>query len=531
MRNPLNSVRRDGLGRSDLKLLYRFDDYVLDTDRRELRCGQALLTIEPQVFDLLTCLVSNRHRLVSKEDLLASVWGGRIVSESTLASRINAARRVIGDSGEEQRLIRTTIGKGFRFVGVVQEHHPNGDVVIVPEKPSLAVLPFQNMTGDAEQEYFVDGMVEEITTAIARMPWLFVIARNSAFTYTGKAIDVKQAGRELGVRYILEGSVRKAGGRIRISGQLVDTTTGAHIWADRFDGALDDIFELQDRIASAVAAEIEPKLFHSEIERAFRKPTESLDAYDLYLRASSEFDKLTDAGMREAVALLERALVIDPSYPAAAAFIGICRCLQRTHGWITPQAPEITEAIALARQALEAGRDDPDALRMASYTLAMLAEERELGLQGIERSLSLNPSSAHAWLSKGLVCCFLNRPDPAQRAFEYASRLSPVDPLGYIFLWGLALAHFLAGRYKESLDYAEQSGRDHPRFIPPFRLKIALYVYFGRINEARDALRGMLELSPGLTITTLRAQMPWLMPLEAGKVLLNGFREVGLAEG
>jgi TolB-like protein len=242
-------------------MLCRFEDYVLDSDRRELWQGAVLLAIEPQVFDLLLFLVGNRNRVVSKEDLLNSIWGGRIVSESTLASRINSDRRVLGDSGKQQRLIRTTIGRGVRFVGTVHE-----DVSLVSQdakpvdghelKPSIAVLPFQNISGDPEQEYFVDGTVEEIIAALSRIRWFVVIARNSSFTYKGQAIDVKRVGRELGVRYVLEGSVRKSVNRVRISCQLVDATTGANIWTDRFDRSLEDIFELQDQIASSVAGAI-----------------------------------------------------------------------------------------------------------------------------------------------------------------------------------------------------------------------------------------------------------------------------------
>ncbi|MBV8575156.1 MAG: CadC-family transcriptional regulator, partial [Acetobacteraceae bacterium] len=228
----------------------------------------------------------------------------------------------------------------------------------LPDKPSLVVLPFQNLTGDADQEYFVDGMVEEITTAIARLPWLFVIARNSAFTYKGKAVDVKQVARELGVRYVLEGSVRKAGSRVRITGQLIDTTTGAHIWADRFDGTFDDIFELQDQVASSVAGAIEPKLRQSEIERASRKPTANLTAYDLYLRALAQSYRFTEQGFAEAIVLARQALAIDPSYAPAAALVGLCRGLQRAQGWGALSGEDIGEACRLARQALEAERDD-----------------------------------------------------------------------------------------------------------------------------------------------------------------------------
>src|SRR5215475_913159 len=273
------------------------------------------------------------------------------------------------DLGEQQvkniirpvRTYRVALGGSSRAALPVEAPLP------LPDKPSLAVLPFQNLTGDAEQEYFVDGMVEEITTAISRLPWLFVIARNSAFTYKGKPFDVKQVAQELGVRYVLEGSVRKAGNRVRITGQLIDTTTGAHIWADRFDGALDDIFELQDHVASGVAGAIEPKLRQSEIERASRKPTANLTAYDLYLRALAQSYRLTEEGVAEAVVLARQALPIDPSYAPAAALVGWCRVVQRGRGWGALSDDDIAEACLLARQALEAERDDAETIRQAAW--------------------------------------------------------------------------------------------------------------------------------------------------------------------
>ena len=298
-----------------------FGDYVLDPDRRELTRGSEAVAIGPQVFDLLVYLVQNRERVVSKDDLLDAVWGGRIVSESTLTSHINAVRKAIGDSGEEQRLIRTIARKGFRFVGDVREaqssdgfspqktepaqsNEPSAHALALPDKPSIAVLPFQNLSGDPEQEYFADGVVEDIITALSRIRWLFVIARNSSFTYKGRAVDVKQVGRELGVRYVLEGSVRKAANRVRITGQLIDATTGAHLWADRFEGTLDDIFELQDQIAASVVGAIAPQLERAEIERAKRKPTESLDAYDYYLRGMANLHQGTREAINEALAVV-----------------------------------------------------------------------------------------------------------------------------------------------------------------------------------------------------------------------------------
>src|SRR5215510_11559663 len=333
-----------------------------------------------------------------------------------------ALRRIAGEG--EPRRASDAVGEGKQALPL-------------PDKPSLAVLPFQNMTGDAEQEYFVDGMVEEITTAIARLPWLFVIARNSAFTYKGKPVDVKQVAQQLGVRYVLEGSVRKAGNRVRITGQLVDTTTGAHIWADRFDGTLDDIFELQDQVASSVAGAIEPKLRQSEIERASRKPTANLTAYDLYLRALAQSYRYTEEGFTEAVVLARQALAIDPSYAPAAALVGRCRGQQRMQGWGALSADDIAEACRLARQALEAERDDAETIWQAAWTLFFLAGEAAMAA-ALDRALALNPNAAHAWLRRGHMHALRSQPEAAIEAIERARRLSPCDP--YTFFYAVIIA-------------------------------------------------------------------------------------------
>jgi TolB-like protein len=271
-------------------LRYLFEEYAFDTDRRELNRGADVVSIAPQVFDLLDYLIRNRERVVSKDDLINAVWSGRSVSDAALTTLLNVARSAIGDSGEEQRLIKTLPRKGFRFVGQVREAReaagPNpGDAsesaLAVSDKPSIAVLPFENMSGDPEQEYFADGMVEEITTALSRFKSLFVIARNSSFTFKGKTVDVKEVGRRLGVRYVLEGSVRKASGKVRITGQLIDAVTGAHIWADRFERDLTDVFALQDEVTVAVVSAIQPKLLQTEIAMATRRRAENLTAYDL----------------------------------------------------------------------------------------------------------------------------------------------------------------------------------------------------------------------------------------------------------
>ena len=335
-------------------MIYSFENYSLDTDRQELCRGPERIAVEPQVFDLLHYLIHNRDRVVSKDDMIADVWKGRIASESTLSSRITAVRHAIGDRADEQRLIRTIARKGIRFIGDVREVNGrdagNGSVQLapvtpafptptpalaIPDSPSIAVLPFNNLSGDPEQEYFADGIVEDIITALSRLKWFFVIARNSSFTYKGKNVDVKQVARELGVRYVLEGSVRKAGNKVRITGQLIDGGNAAHIWADTFDGVLDGIFELQDRITSSVVSAIEPTLQHVEIERLKYKPTEKFDAYDLMLRALQQWHQFTEESFNAALGCLEKALTIDPSYAPALAMTAYCYAHRRQQGWAT----------------------------------------------------------------------------------------------------------------------------------------------------------------------------------------------------
>src|SRR5215831_4586936 len=382
----------------------------------------------------------------------------------------------------------------------------------LPDKPSLAVLPFQNMTGDAEQDYFVDGMVEEITTAIARLPWLFVIARNSAFTYKGKAIDVKQVAQELGVRYVLEGSVRKTGNRVRITGQLIDTTTGAHIWAERFDGALDDIFELQDQVASSVAGAMEPRLRQSEIERASRKPTANLTAYDLYLRALAQSYRLTEEGVAEAVVLARQALVIDPSYAPAAALVGWCRVLQRVRGWGALSDEDIAEACLLARQALEAERDDAETIRQAAWTLFFLAGEVSMSAAALDRALTRNPNAARAWSARGLLHAFRNEPEAAIEAIERARRLSPFDRHASGYAVNIAVAHLVARRFEQAIEWVDRVLHDQPRTVAGMRAKVVALAHLGRLDEARAELSRVLAIDPKLTIAGFREYTHFVAP-------------------
>src|SRR4051794_34403515 len=325
---------------------FNFDNHILDTDRRELRRGADLVAMQPQVFDLLVHLLKHRDRVVSRDDLIALVWGGRIVSDSTLDSRINAARNAVGDSGKVQRLIRTVPRKGIRFVGAVSEllngvHAAAAPTEAITEqappplqsRPAIAVLPFDNMSGDPGQEYFSDGITEDIITALSKLRWFFVIARNSTFTYKGKAVHIQQVAAELGVRYLVEGSVRRNGDRVRITAQLNDTATGSHIWAEYFDRDLVDVFAVQDEITDAVVAAIEPQIYAAENFRSRRKPPNSVDAWDLVMRALSHHWRVTRPDSRTAQALLERAITIDPNYGQALALFATNHMFGVHLGW------------------------------------------------------------------------------------------------------------------------------------------------------------------------------------------------------
>jgi TolB-like protein/tetratricopeptide (TPR) repeat protein len=511
---------------------YTFGRFVLDIERGALMADGEERTLRPKSFALLRYFVENAGRLIDRNEIMRVIWPGVFVSDDSIAQCVRDIRRALGN--DAQQFLRTLPRRGYLLTAQVGRSIVELPVSLpsLPAKPSIAVLPFQNMSGDPEQEYFVDGMVEEIITALSRIRWLFVLARNSSFTYKGKAIDVKQVARELGVRYVLEGSVRRGGDRVRITAQLIDTATGGYIWADRFDGPLDDIFELQDRVASSVVGAIEPRLRLSEVQRATRKPTDNLDAYDLYLRAIAQLHKYTDEGMREAIALLKQALAIDPSYAPPAAMIGWCRILQRIQGWGSVSTAERAEAVHLARQAIEAGRDDPEALSMAGYTIAVLAGEHSVALGAIDRALAINPNSALAWSMRGWVLGFQNQFEPAIEALQRAIRLSPLDPLAYLHAAGLAFAHFSAGRYEMCIEWADQALQAQPRYLIAMRGKLVYLAHLGRMEEARDLPKRVLEINPRLTVAAWKASYATMsvFPPELLDRYVDGLRKAGVPE-
>jgi TolB-like protein len=525
---------------------YGFEDYVLDPERRELTRGSEAIALGPQVFDLLLHLVQNREHVVSKDELLDGVWAGRIVSESTLTSHINAARRAVGDSGQEQRLIRTIARKGFRFVGEVREGQPSigfssqkaelarsdeasSYALALPDRPSIAALPFLNLSGDPEQEYFADGVVEDITSALSRIRWLFVVARNSSFTYKGRAVDVKQVGRELGVRYVLEGSVRKAADRVRITGQLIDATTGGHLWADRFEGTLDDLFELQDQLTENFVGAIAPQLERAEIERAKRKPTKSLDARDYYLRGMANLHRGSRDSIDEALAQFYHALQLDPTYASACAMAAWCHLWRKANGWMTDRPQEIAEGIRLACRAVELGRDDAVALTRSGSVLGHLAGDLDGGIALTDRALVLDPNLASAWFLGGFLRVWHGEPDGAIEHFARAMRLSPLDSEMYRMQAGMALAHLFAGRFDTASSWAEKAFRDLPSFLIPASIIAASHALAGRTDEARRAMDHLRQLDSTLCVSGLGDWLPIHRPEDLA-TFADGLRRAGLPE-
>jgi TolB-like protein len=501
---------------------FLFENHVLDVERRELRRRTERVVLEPQVFDLLVYLLRNRDRVVSKDDLIDGVWNGRIVSESTLTSRITAARKAVGDSGSEQRLIRTIPRKGVRFVGDAREEHPRSTFssasreakdtpeLTLPEKPSIAVLPFQNLSGDPEQEYLADGVVEDIIMALSRMRWLFVIARNSSFTYKGQAVDVRRVGRELGVRYVLEGSVRKAMNRVRIAGQLIDAATGANLWADRFDGALEDIFDLQDKVATSVVGAIAPMLERAEIERAKRKPTESLDAYECYMRGIASLSHAPSDRKANSNALeyFLKGIDRDPEFAAAYGMAAWCYVWRKANGWVADRAKEYAEAERLARRAVALGKNDAVALARGGHALAFVVGDLDDGMAFIDQALAINPNFAVGWMLSGLVSVYIGEPERAIERIERAVRLSPRDPFNFIAQTALAMAYFFVGRYGESLSWAEHALRDHPEYQLVLRVFVAASALVGNQQSAIQALARLRQLDPALRVSNLKDRFP-----------------------
>jgi TolB-like protein/tetratricopeptide (TPR) repeat protein len=399
----------------------------------------------------------------------------------------------------------------------------------LPDKPSIAVLPFENMSGDPEQEYFADGMVEEIITALSRFRQLFVIARNSSFTYKGRAVDVKQVGRELGVRYVLEGSVRKAVSRVRVTGQLIDASTGVHLWGDRFEGTTADVFDLQDQVTESVVGAIAPKLEQAEIERTRCKPTENLDAYDYFLRGMSAVHRWTKEGGDEALRMFRRAIEIDPNFASAYGMAVRCYSQRKAGGWAIDREQGLAEVERLALRAAELGTNDAVALCTAGIGLAFVVGETANGATLIDRALTLNPNLAMAWLFSGWVNVWFGEPDVAIERVTHAMRLSPHDPQIAMMQASMACAHFFAGRVAEAMAWAERSVALQPNYFVGTCVLAASTAIAGRIPEAQKAMARLCKIVPALRISNLREWFP-IRREEDLSAWVEGLRKAGLPE-
>lgn len=517
---------------------YLFEDYVLDSDRRELRRDGTFVVIEPQVFDLLAYLVQHGDRVVTKDELFTTVWNGRFVSESALTTRINAARTALGDDGKAQRLLRTLRGRGVRFVGNVRvwtdatssttvEAPPT---LALPDRPSIAVLPFANMSGDPEQEYFADGMVDDILMALSRVRWLFVIARHSSFIYKVRAADVQEIGRQLGVRYVVEGSVRKAGNRVRIVVQLIETETGAHIWADRFEDDLRDIFALQDAITEQIVSAVETNVQAAEIKRTRAKPTESLTAYDLYLRALPAYFGQTETDYRRTQDLLGQVLERDTEYAEALGILTDSVATSTLQGWQESWARGVDQSCQLAERALTAGPDNSTCVASAAFAYGILARRFNDALELADRAVALHPNSVLVRHRAAAVYVVCGESDKAIIQCEAACRMNPLDSkkAASATLSALSAALYFAQRFEESIQAGRRALASTPTNNTARKFVATSLAQLGRAGEARAEIAELIKHQPGASLAQFRLQgflHQWMHELH-----LDGLRKAGLRE-
>ncbi|MEP6564911.1 MAG: winged helix-turn-helix domain-containing tetratricopeptide repeat protein [Mesorhizobium sp.] len=479
-----------------------FGPFRLDTDAGILFHGVKPTPLGQRAVALLALLVERAGAPVPKETLIEAAWPRQAIEDSNLTVQIAAVRRLLEELAGGASWIETLPRRGYRYVGpavTIGGRGPTAESLItatltLPDKPSVAVLPFSNLSGDPEQDYFADGMVDDIITGLARINWLLVIARNSTFAYKGRAVDVKQVGRELGVRYLLEGSVRRAGGHVRVTGQMIDASTGAHVWAERYDRSSDDIFALQDEIAMSAVGAIAPSLRRAEIDRVKRRRPDNLDAYDLVLRAQLDVDSGMPERVTRALVLLERAIELDPTYALAYGNAAMCHhCLFLRAGL---QEANRAASIRNARSAILHGQDDASALTLAGFSLGMDGHDRNAAFTALEAALAISPSSALTYILGSVV---LGWSGEAERAIEWSERgmrLSPFDPWAFAAFDAQAMSHLLRGRYDEACRAAYKSVQANPAHSITYVQLAAALAKLGRLEEARAAASRVLELQP-----------------------------------
>jgi TolB-like protein len=499
---------------------FEFGPFRLDGHSRSLTHNGVPVSVGGRALDILLVLARAAGQTVGKTTLLDQVWPGLTVEENNLQVHISALRKTLGEGW-----IITVPSRGYRLLlqsDGGRKSEPNTEPLLefpaLPAKPSIAVLPFTNMSGDPEQEYFVDGMVEEIITALSRIRWLFVIARNSSFIYKGQSLDVKQVGRELGVRYVLEGSVRKAGQRVRITGQLIDAQTGTHLWVDRFDGSLKDVFELQDRVAISIAGVIEPALQAAEMHRSAARPPTELGAYDFYLRALAMFFPVRKEGMFGALALLEQAIAVDPHYGPALSWAAVCHLRLVRDSWAEEPEENRRKAIDLARRALQVGENDPGVFANAAEVLAGFGEDIDAMIGLVDRALALNPSFARGWFLSNMLRNWAGQPDVAMEHLATSLRLSPLERTVTPLL-AMGSIYFFKHQFGEAVSKLLLSIQDHPGHPSSYRFLAACYAHMGRLDEAH-AVIAQLRI---ITFQVVPSVLPWRRP-EDRELFLLGLR-------
>jgi TolB-like protein len=482
--------------------VYQFGPFRLDPGVGILFRGAEPTLLGHRAVALLQVLLAQPGTPISKDVLIDAAWSGLVVEESNLTVQIAALRRVLAAETGGDRWIETLPRRGYRYVGpAVVTRGPDAEAVQqtarmlpLPEAPSVAVLPFSNLSGDPEQGYFADGMVDDIITGLSRIKWLFVIARNSSFTYRGRTIDMKQVGRELGVRYVLEGSVRKISDRVRINAQLIDAVTGVHVWAERYDRKFEDIFALQDEISLSVVGAIEPSLRQAEVERVKRKRPDSLDAYDLVLRAQPDIYSGMPERSAKALSFLERALALAPTYSLAHGFAAMGYHNRFLRAGLREE--DRAASIRHARAAIANGQDDALALTFAGFSIGMDAHDRGAAFTAFEAALAISPSSALAYILGSVIFSWTGQ---AERAIEWAERgmrLSPFDPWAFAAYGSFALGHFVLGRYEPAVHAAYRAVQSNPGHSINYVLLAAMLAKVGRLEEAKAAAARVLELHP-----------------------------------
>ncbi|GAB2491132.1 winged helix-turn-helix domain-containing protein [Comamonas humi] len=517
-----------------------FADCTLDLERRELYRASQPVAATPKVFDLLVYLISQRDRVVVRDELIDAVWGGRIVSESTIASHINAARMAVGDDGQRQHIIKTIPRKGFRFVATIETPvdpapsagsmaaiHLCSNEAGLSDKPSIAVLPFANLSHGSERDYWADGVVEDIITALSRYRWLFVVARNSSFTYKNRNVDVKQIGRELGVRYVLEGSWRQVRNRVRISGHLIDTATGATCWADRFEGVLTNLFEFQDQIADSVVGAIAPQVEQAEIVRARLKPTENLNAYDYYLRGMAYLHRGTCDAIEQAQPLFLQACTCDPEFASAYAMAAWCHCWRKINDWMRDAPVETAEGIEWARRAAELGPHDAEVLTRCGHVLGHLAGDLVEGIALLKRAQLLNPNLASAWFLGAFCHLWKGQTEQAVAQFMRAMQLSPVDPELYRMQAGMAAANYFLGNFTEAEIWAQKSVQKMRGMVLSQAVLAASQAMLGKQAEAGASLVRLRELAPSVCLDTPLGWLPSQSQVNY-RLMIEGLARAGL---